>query len=283
MLQDCGFEIIDIHQHMGSTADALGLIREGHVSGAEVEPEEVACRLEFMDRAGISKAVAIPGHTYNQAPGIQATREQNDAIARYRDLNPERFPVAAGIVEPNHQAAALDELTRMATELGLKGVSFHTEYQSCTIDSPWMMRILERMAELGLTPMIHASNVVLHEALWRMAKVARAFPEIPFVALEPGFTFDGMQECAFIAEVATNVVFDTAACASNPLIIELARRFGAERVIYGTQYYSRVGAFDERAFARRILMRDDLIATPHLTGADKQMIFSGNARRLFGI
>src|SRR5262249_28386730 len=160
---------------------------------------------------------------YDRAAGIAATRAQNDAIARYRDANPHRFPVAAGVVEPLDQAAAVEEVGRMAGELGLKGISFHTEFQGVTIDSPWMMRILERMVELGMTPLIHASDVVLHEALWRLGKVARAFPEATIVALEPFFTFDGLQQCSFIAEVAPNVIFDTASCYYSDLIIAFAR------------------------------------------------------------
>ena len=204
--------------------------------------------------AGVRQAIAIPGHNYNRADGIAATRRENDAIAAYRDHLPSRFPVAAGVVEPLDEAAGLAEIDRMASELSLKAISFHTEFQGVTIDSPWMMRYLERMGELSMVPLIHASNVVLHEAIWRLGKVARALPDLTIIAIEPFFTYDGMQECFFIADVAPNVVFETASCFDTDLMLDLVRQFGAERLVYGSQYYSQIHpAGEERAHDRRVL------------------------------
>ena len=275
------FEIFDIHQHMGSTGDAHGFVTDTQVSGARIDPAEVACRLEFMDRMRIGRAVAIPGHNYNRAAGAQATHAENEAIARYRDAMPDRFPVAVGIVEPLDQQAAVDELDRIV-ELGLKGVSFHTEFGGVTIDSPWMIKILERMGELNLVPLIHASNVVLHEALWRLGKVARALPDLQLVALEPFYTFDGLQECFFIADVAPNIIFDTASCSLVDLVIEFARQFGAERVVYGSQYYSQIRR-DRWRPSRGTLVLDEIISTDHLSTTEKQLILSDNTKRAFRV
>ena len=93
----------------------------------------------------------------------------------------------------------------MSNELGLRAVSFHTEYQGVTMDSPWVMRYLDRMGELGMVPLLHAADVSLHEALWRLGKVARALPDLTIVAIEPFFTHHGMDHCSFIADVAPNV------------------------------------------------------------------------------
>ena len=281
MFEDHSFEIFDIHQHMGSTGDAHGLVNDTQVSGANLNEAELACRLEFMDKARIRHAVAIPGHNYNRAEGARATHAENVAIAGYRDAQPDRFPVAVGIVEPLDQAAAVEELDRLV-ELGLRGVSFHTEFGGVTIDSPWMMKILERMGELGLVPLIHASNVVLHEALWRLGKVARALPDLQIVALEPFYTFDGLQECSFIADVAPNIIFDTASCAYTDLAIGLAREFGAERIAYGSQYYSQIRRGKLRA-NRGTLVLNDIVTTERLSDAEKQLILGGNARRVFGL
>lgn len=282
MMEDHQFDIFDIHQHMGSTGDAHGFVTEGQVSGAGINREEVACRIAFMDQARISRAVAIPGHNYNRAAGAQATHAENEAIARYCATAPDRFPVAVGLVEALDQQAAVDELDEIV-ELGLKGVSFHTEFGGVTIDSPWMMKILERMGELGLVPLIHSSNVVLHEALWRLGKVARALPDLQIVALEAFYTFDGLQECFFIADVAPNIVFDTASCSVNELMIEFARQFGAERVAYGSQYYSQIRRTGQVRPTRATLVLSDIIATERLSKSEKQAILGGNAKRVFGM
>ena len=280
---DHGFDIFDIHQHMGSTGDAHGFTIEGQTASGEIDPDEVACRLEFMQQAGIGRAVAIPGHNYDRSRGIASTRAENDAIARYRDAMPERFPIAVGVIEPLDQAAALDEVTRIKTELGLKGVSFHTEFQGVTIDSPWMMKILERMIDLGLVRLIHASNVVLHEALWRLAKVARAFPDVPIVALEPFYTFEGMQQCFFFAELAPNIIFDTASCSVNAMMIQMAREIGADRIIYGSQFYSQKRKGVKRLHAKARLTLDEIIESDRLSREDKEKILGRNTQRIFGL
>ena len=279
------FDVFDCHQHMGSTGDAHGIVVPGSVRGATIVEAEVATRLRFMDEGGIRQALAIPGHNYNRADGIVATRRENDAIRAYRDHLPERFPVAAGVVEPLDEAAGLSEIDRMANELGLKAISFHTEFQGVTIDSPWMMRYLERMGELAMVPLLHASNVVLHEAIWRLGKVARALPDLTIVAIEPFFTYDGMQECFFIADVAPNVVFETASCFDTDLMLDLARQFGADRLVYGSQYYSQIHrAGEERAHDRRCAaIREDIIATQTLSDSDKALVLGGNARRILGL
>jgi len=279
------FDIFDCHQHMGSTGDAHGIVVPGSVRGAAIVDDEVATRLRFMDEGGIRQAIAIPGHNYNRSDGIAATRRENDAVAAYRDHLPQRFPVAAGVVEPLDEAAGLLEIDRMSNELGLKAISFHTEFQGVTIDSPWMMRYLERMGELAMVPLVHASNVVLHEAIWRLGKIARALPELTIIAIEPFFTYDGMQECFFIADVAPNVVFETASCFDTDLMLDLARQFGAERLVYGSQYYSQIHrAGEERAHERRCAaIREDIITTHLLSDHEKGLVLGGNARRILGL
>ena len=279
------FDIFDCHQHMGSTADAHGGGVAGQVRGGAIDDAEVRTRLDFMDLAGIGQAIAIPGHNYNRADGIAATRRENDLIAAYRDRHPERFPVAAGIVEPLDEDAGLAEIDRMADELGLRAVSFHTEYQSVTMDSPWMLRFLERLGEHGMVPLVHASNVVLHEALWRLGKIARALPDLTILAIEPFFTHDGMEECFFIADVAPNVVFETASCFDTDLLLGFIERFGAERVVFGSQYYSRVVPKGQTsAHQRRCLaLLRDIAEAPSLSDADRTLILGGNARALLRV
>ena len=281
---DHSFEIFDIHQHVGSTGDAHGLVHEGQKSGADLVDSEVINRLAFMDDVGIRKSVAIPGHHYNRAEGIRSTMAQNDAIARYRDANPAHFPIAVGIVEPLDQQAAVDEVVRIATELKLQAVSFHTEFQAVTMDSPWMMKILEKMFEVGLVPLLHSSNVVLHEALWRLAKVARAFPDQTIVALEPFYTFDNIQQCELIAEIAPNVLFDTASTAVIGPMIDLIRTIGADRVVFGSQYYSTTTAYGANPLTPYgKIVAQSIIATDKLSNQDKAAVLGGNGRRVFGV
>ena len=136
-----------------------------------------------MDEGGVRQAMVIPGHGYLRPNGIADTRVVNDEIAAYRDRTPDRFPVACGIVEPRDGAAAFAEIDRVADELGLVALSFHTRFQGVSLDSRWIVRYLERMGERNLVPVIHAMDDTPEEALWKLASIARELPDLTILAL----------------------------------------------------------------------------------------------------
>lgn len=272
------FEVLDVHHHVGSAFLALGGSVDSLESGAsdEYENKELASRLEIMDHAGVGQAIVIPGHGYLRPRGLDDTRSENDAIARYRDRMPERFPAAVGIVEPRDGEASLDELVRARTELGLAGISFHTRFQGVSLDSRWILAYCAKMADLGLVPVIHAMNETPEEALWKLAVLARSIPETPILALDAFGSYEATRECFFIAEVAPNIIFDTSLSYNFDFIEEFAGHFGAERVAFGTDLYSH-------PVGRRISHLLEQIKESALSEKDKALILAGNARRLFGV
>ena len=146
-MTDLGYDVLDVHHHVGDAFTALGgsLDPTGGMAPEEYERVELESRLAIMDDGGVQQAVVIPGHGYLRPEGIADTRRVNDAIAAYRDRCPERFPVAIGIVEPQHGAALLDEIDRIDEDLGLRGVSFHTRFQGVSLDSQWIARAVDRL------------------------------------------------------------------------------------------------------------------------------------------
>lgn len=237
---------------------------------------ELASRLEIMDSEHVQQAIVIPGHGYERSRGIADTRAENDAIAAYRDVRPDRFPAALGIVEPRDGAASLAELDRCASELGLVGISFHTRFQGVSLDSQWVLSYCARMAELGLVPVIHAMNETPEEALWKLAVVARSIPDTPVLALDAFGSYEATRECFFIAELAPNIIFDTSLSYNFDFAEDFAKRFGAERVVFGTDLYSY-------PVGRRISHILDQIRVSELPDEDKAAICAGNARKLFGL
>lgn len=269
-------DILDVHHHVGSAFRALGGDLEEPATDEAERERERSVRLEIMDRHGVGQAIVIPGHGYLRPRGIADTRAENDAIARYRDALPQRFPAAVGIVEPRDGEASFDELTRAREELGLVGMSFHTRFQGVSLDSRFIIAYCERMAELGLVPVIHAMNETPEEALWKLAVVARAIPETPVLALDAFGSYESTRECFFTAEVAPNVVFDTSLSYNFDFIEDFANRFGPERVVFGTDLYSH-------PVGRRISHLLPQIEASDLLPAHKRLILAGNARRLFGL
>jgi uncharacterized protein len=275
-----GLDFYDIHQHIGDssgshaidwgvqTFDAVGL--------AESEADT---RLRYMDDARIRRALVMPGFSYDRSDGIQATRRQNDSLARYRDAKPERF-IAAGIAEPRDTGSARDEIKRISDELGVVGVTFHTAFQGVTMDSRSVMDCIALMGELNLVPLLHAADDCHHESLSKLAKVARAFPDLTIVALEPFYLLEGQLTCDLVAEVAPNVVFDTASCYDFDLLTAFATRWGSDRVLYGSHFYSQDGGSSRSR--RAALLRREFETSSVLSEAAKYDIAEGNWKRVFG-
>jgi len=273
-----GFHVLDVHHHVGDAFTALG----GDLnSAADAEPgtserEDLESRLEIMDRDDVAQAVVIPGHGYLRPGGVADTRRVNDSIASYRDRRPDRFPVAIGITEPVYGAASLDEIDRVHDELGLAGISFHTRFQGVSLDSKWVERAVERLGEHSMVPVLHAMDDTPEEALWKLAALARRFPELPILALDGFSSYEATRQCFFVAELAPNLVFDTSLSYNFDFIEGFVRRFGADRIAFGTDLYSwPVGL--------RISHLLDQIVASELRRGDKVAILAGTARRVFGL
>lgn len=270
--------VFDVHHHVGNAFRALGGAVElgGGLTAEDYDARELASRLEIMDAGGVAQAAVIPGHGYERTRGIVDTRAINDDIAKYRDRQPERFPVAIGIVEPRDGEASLSEIDRVHHELDLRGISFHTRFQGVSLDSQWIRRYVERLGELGMVPVIHAMDDTPEEALWKLAQLARDVPDVPILALDPFCSYEATRQCFFVADVAPSIVFDTSLSYNFDFIEDFAKRFGAERVAFGTDLYSwPVG--------RRISHLLGQIRESALDLREKSLILGGNAHRLFGI
>jgi predicted TIM-barrel fold metal-dependent hydrolase len=276
VVTDHGFDVFDVHHHVGRAFDALGGDLDDHAQGEEFARLELADRLRIMDEGGVRQALVIPGHGYLRPNGIADTRRVNDEIAAYRDATPDRFPAACGIVEPRDGTHAFAEIDRAVTELGLVALSFHTRFQGVSMDSQWVVQYLERMGDAGLVPLIHAMDDTPEESLWKLASIARRLPDLTIIALDPFSGFEATRQCFHVADIAPNVVFDTSLSYNFDFIEDFANRFGAARVVFGTDLYSY-------PVGRRISHLLQQIVESSLSHDDKAAILGGNARRLFGL
>jgi uncharacterized protein len=271
-----GLDVIDVHHHVGEPSAVFGSMPLSGQPGPEPDDhtDEVAKRLEVMEAGGVDQAVVIPGHGYYRPEGVKDTMRINDGIAAYRDRNPSRFPVAIGVVEPTYGEHSLPEIDRVAYELGLAGISFHVRFQGVSLDNQWVQRYIHRIVERGMTPVLHAVHETSENPLWKVAAIARTFPDTEMLVLDAFGSHEGTKECFFTAEVAPNLVFDTSLAHGWGLIEHFARTVGAERVAFGTDLYSW-------PLGRRISPIAEEIATSTLDEDAKRLILAGNARRLF--
>lgn len=139
----------------------------------------------------------------------------------------------------SRSTAALDELDRIHGDLGLAGVSFHTRFQGVPTDSPAVVTIVKRMAELGMTPFVHSGDSS-EEALWRILDLARQVPDATIVVLDGITGLEQTNQACLVAQVADNLVFDTAGCPDFSFVARVISHVGASRVVFGSNTYSAV-------------------------------------------
>ena len=269
-----GFDIFDCHHHVGDVRSFMPLTGdEDAPTEGEALAAERAARIAIMDAGGVRQAAVIPGHAYARAKGVVDTVAVNDRIAAYRDARPDRFPVAIGIVEPTYEEAGLPELDRCARHLGLAGISFHTRFQGVATDSPLVLDLVRRAAELGLVPFVHALDGVPDEALWRAQAVARAVPDTTVVVLDPLSGVEHARQAPIIGAETPNLVFDVSLCHHLMFVESIVAAVGAERVVFGSDHYSMMPS------PSHVAMLDDIVASS-LPEADKAAILAGTIRRV---
>jgi predicted TIM-barrel fold metal-dependent hydrolase len=275
-----GYPVFDVHHHVGDASAVLGtavaLVDSSAPAPADAAAHEVKVRLDVMDAGGVDWAAVIPGHGYHRPLGLADTQRINDHIAAYRAGNPTRFPVAVGVIEPAYGPHSLPEIDRIVDELHLDGVSFHVRFQGVSLDNQWIRTYIGRIIERGLVPIIHAVPETSENPLWKVAAIARAFPESPMLVLDAFESHESTKECFHTAEIAPNLLFDTSLASGFELIEQFARALGPERVVFGTDLYSW-------PLGRRISRLLPDICHSELDDAAKRAILAGNARRLFSL
>ena len=266
-------EIVDAHQHVGSLSDALPA--SGEAIGQDLPPEaDAAQRIRLMDAAGVSWAVLQPSHGYLRPDGIKDTMRVNDRMAVYRSIAPDRFRAILGTVEPLHGERSIPEIERCKTRLGLDGLSWHHRFSGCFIDSKWMWPILERMAELQLVPLIHVNVDSSIESHWRLQRVAKAFPQLTFLAMDGLWTYERARHVLETASSTPNVIWDIGGPANYISIEEWVGKNGEDSICFSADL-----AYAGHAVAKPRLL--DQIERAAVPASVKARILGGNLRRLF--
>ena len=271
-----GFRILDVHHHVGDPVQALAMPGAEGAAAPPGQGRDMQIRLETMDRDGVDCAILIPGHSYLRPEGLADTRRANDGIAAYRDKAPDRFPAALGIVEPLYGRAGDGELRRIKEELGFVGVSFHTRFQGVATDSPLVLAQIQVMGELGLVPVLHSVAESPEETLWRIHRVAKAFPDLTMIVLDVLSSHEQSSHAMLVAELAPNLVFDSSLAYVIDPALQIIERFGHDRVVYGTDLYSYPLGYHRSTVLAHWLQSG-------LEPSALQAVLAGNAERIFGL
>ena len=166
-----------------------------------------------------------------------------------------------------------DELDRMVS-LGLRGVKIHPDTQQYNLDDRRMDEVYDYLSQSGLPILIHTGDYrYTYSHPSRLVKVMDRFPKLTVIAAHFGGW--SMHDLALEYLKGKNCYVDTSSSFFTTGIVrakELIRIYGAERVLFGTDF-------------PMWNLKDELenMEKMELTNEEYEYIFHKNAYRILGI
>ena len=303
------YDVIDAHVHTYKTAEiGLQALSGFDISGCCGTPTEL---VPIMQQAGIRQAVqcnmtparsmfeaAMAGVPADQAEAgrpallekiIDRIRRRNQWTCRMAEEQPGL--VAFLSVDPiMGQEAMKAELLDKIDNQGARGLKIHPGEGRFFPDDPSLEPVYEIMAERGLPVISHGGLDIANPdpSFTRpaaFAGVAEQYPELKLVIAHLGNNF--FDESMQMAAKYPNIYFDTSAvipgdengeplikenALSNTEAVQLIRKIGIERVIFGSDYPWFHPLWD----LKRFLKLD-------FSEAEKEALLGGNAKRILGL
>src|SRR5947207_5283146 len=271
-------------------------------------------RLADMRERGIDMhALSVPTsnlfYEMEAERALRVARATNNGFAALVSAHPDHFVALASVPLQTPEGAAR-ELERAVRELGLRGVQIATNVNGSNLDDPSLAPFYAKVQELDVPVFIHPNNVLgtdrlrsyhlgnlignptddaLAVASIIFGGVLKEFPRLKF------YVAHGGGSCPFLrgrwehgwrvrddaktridrppSEYFRLFYFDSLTH-SGPALKYLVDSVGPERVMLGSDYpYDMSDVDPVRAIA----------SLPHLSDQQRELIYGGNAMRLFRI
>jgi predicted TIM-barrel fold metal-dependent hydrolase len=243
--------IIDAHCHAGNFT--------GFISGGHHSPEEL---LDCYDQAEVGLGLISILDTHNMSGANDTTRA---ACERH-----EGRLLGYIYVNPTDVAGSIAELERCSKYDCFRGVKLHPMNDVYYPFHETYYPVFEKIEQLGLPTLWHSGTSPYSHPL-QIAYVARQFSKIPFILGHFGLS-DLTWECFPAADLADNICVDTTANPIIPVLNDWAERFGADRMLWGSDFPFYNVEYE--------LGKIKYLGT---SGAEKEMIGTENARRIFDL
>jgi len=252
--------IIDADCHISPTPEG-----GNSISAAEL--------LRRMDHAGVDKAL-----TWLQPPYMREVGPANAYVAQAMKDHPDRI-LGFGWADPHLGVErARDEARRCVEDYGFFGVKLNGAQNSFTIDDPDLsLPVIETIAETGSVLAFHVGADAFEQTHpFRVAKVARMFPELPILMVHMG----GVGHADL-----TNAAIEFAGQCPNLMLIGSAARTGAILKAIRTLGPGRVCFGSDTPFDLMHVERAryDAMLEGVLAAEEKALVMGGNIARLFGL
>ena len=220
-----------------------------------------------LSLAGISHAVIFS----------TATRpEQVDAIHRFMASCVRQQPglFALGTVHPSFDEKEIESVLSQVEKWGFKGIKLHPDFQSIAADDPFVIKLAHKMPP-GMVLLLHAGDPrqdLSHPK--RIRHLAEQAPHLSIIAAHLGGWGVWPQAADLLSDLGHVFVDTSSTLAFLPPdeAVSLIRRFGRERVLFGSDYPMWRPEEERRRF----------LSLP-LTADEQEAILWENGRRLFGI
>ena len=220
--------------------------------------------LRYMDECGVDASVVLPVLTkQSQTVGTNewAASIQSDRILSFGGIYPHTDDYKRDI--------------DFVVSLGLRGLKFHAEYQDFVVDDPKMLKIYDYALSRGL-PIIHHAGMdygfppPYRSRPEQFRNIVRAMRGGVVIAAH--FGGHGQWDDVERYLVGENIYLDTSMgfeYFSQDVFMRITREHGADKILFGT----------DSPWSAAKTEIEHLKATP-LTDSEKEMIFSGNAKRI---
>jgi predicted TIM-barrel fold metal-dependent hydrolase len=255
---------LDVHTHVAS-AFLTALFTGGGVP--PVGAEDLVARL---DEANVARAVILSAGYFGAPVGLTDDANmapENDFVAADVARFPNRLLGFCGI-DPLF-SSALDEIDRCLALPGMVGVKLHFEASGINLTDPQhvsaLAAVFDKLAEHDAPVLMHVSDefggpldgarfVALSEILTShpTVRVAHAHcagntdaAEIEFWLRVRGSGYD--PETSFVDTSACLVFHSDAPLAQRELMVWRLRKWGIERVLFGSDYFAHVGETPRQA------------------------------------
>jgi uncharacterized protein len=259
------YGIFDFHAHVYPDKIAAKAV----ASVAEFYDLPVVCPGVVPDLLARCAPLGVRGClVHSAATKPEQVRSANDFIM----ASCRRYPELVGFGALHRGQGDLEEEFERIVRGGLKGIKLHAEFQGFAIDDEDMAPIY-RLAEGRLPILMHMGDEKRDSSSpARLLRVLDRFPGLTVIAAHLGGYRMWKEAAALLS--GTGIYFDT--CSSLPFLEPdeasgMIRLFGADKVLYGTDYPMWEPAEELARFLRL-----------DLTDAEREAILAGNAARLLG-
>ena len=290
------------------------------VSDDEIREKLEPAQLRFQRERGTDLAIFSPRasgmghHVGNEATSQAWTRLCNDMIHRVCTLYPKNFigvcqlPQSPGV--PPERSAA--ELERCVNELGFVGCNLNPDpsggyWKEPPLTDKWWYPLYEKMVELDVPAMVHVTatcNPAFHTTgshyinadttafmQFLLSDLFKDFPTLKFVIPHGGGAvpfhwgrYRGMAQDLKrppLGELLLNNVFFDTCVYHQPGIDLLTKVIPAKNILFASEMVGAVKGIDPETGNYFDDTKRYIDAVSWLSSAEKQMIFEGNALKVY--